>query len=206
MPTAVDETTPLWPQGAVHNTDHLGELHPEDDQNDEVETTHTVPRYSTVEHGPPADPWRISYWIMAFQGASMLLPWNGNNPHFTQKNKKHAGETWGRHKLTVSLFMYHACLVFITAQGFFKLRFTGSPYEDNFQNYFSIAFMGTNLLVVGSSILIQKQVGQQRIRFVCFKIWWMRAKTQIRVRALVQKSTAPLLFFSFLFYPLGRSA
>ncbi|KAF8926536.1 hypothetical protein BGZ58_011108 [Dissophora ornata] len=123
MPTAVDETTPLWPQGAVHNTDHLGELHPEDDQNDEVETTHTVPRYSTVEHGPPADPWRISYWIMAFQGASMLLPWN----------------------------------VFITAQGFFKLRFTGSPYEDNFQNYFSIAFMGTNLLVVGSSILIQKQ-------------------------------------------------
>jgi equilibrative nucleoside transporter 1/2/3 len=49
-------------------------------------------------------------------------------------------------------------IVFITAQGFFKLRFTGSPYEDNFQNYFSIGFMGTNLLVVGSSILIQKQV------------------------------------------------
>ncbi|KAF9350682.1 hypothetical protein BGX26_011193 [Mortierella sp. AD094] len=47
--------------------------------------------------------------------------------------------------------------VFITAQGFFKLKFAGSPYEDNFQNFFSIAFMGTNLLVVGSSILIQKK-------------------------------------------------
>ena len=48
--------------------------------------------------------------------------------------------------------------MFITAKGFFQLRFMGSPYEDNFQNYFSVAFMGTNLLVVGSSILIQKQV------------------------------------------------
>ncbi|KAK3804897.1 MAG: nucleoside transporter-domain-containing protein [Benniella sp.] len=47
--------------------------------------------------------------------------------------------------------------VFITAQGFFKLKFAGSSYADNFQNYFSIAFMGTNLLVVGSAILIQKQ-------------------------------------------------
>ncbi|KAF9174907.1 hypothetical protein BGX21_008827 [Mortierella sp. AD011] len=47
--------------------------------------------------------------------------------------------------------------VFITAQGFFKLKFTGSPFENNFQNYFSVAFMGTNLLVVGGSILIQKK-------------------------------------------------
>lgn len=55
-------------------------------------------------------------------------------------------------------------VVFITAQGFFKLKFTGSPYEDNFQNYFSIGFMGTNLLVVGSSILIQKQVINRETR------------------------------------------
>ncbi|KAG0242092.1 hypothetical protein BGX31_000616 [Mortierella sp. GBA43] len=47
--------------------------------------------------------------------------------------------------------------VFITAQSFFKLKFTGSPYEQNFQNYFSVAFMGTNLMVVGGVILIQKQ-------------------------------------------------
>ncbi|KAF9412329.1 hypothetical protein BGZ76_005194, partial [Entomortierella beljakovae] len=46
---------------------------------------------------------------------------------------------------------------FITAQSFFRMRFAGSPYEDNFQNYFSIAFMGTNLFVVGSSIMIQKE-------------------------------------------------
>ncbi|KAF9344388.1 hypothetical protein BGX34_005738 [Mortierella sp. NVP85] len=45
--------------------------------------------------------------------------------------------------------------------GFFKLKFAGSPYADNFQNYFSIAFMGTNLLVVGSAILIQKQTDYQ---------------------------------------------
>ncbi|KAG0361008.1 nucleoside transporter-domain-containing protein [Gamsiella multidivaricata] len=123
MPAAaVDETTPLWPQNGDHNSNHLGESQPDDD-NDEYETSHLLTRHRTVEQGPPADPWRISYWIMVLQGASMLLPWN----------------------------------VFITAQGFFKLRFTGSPYENNFQNYFSIAFMGTNLLVVGSSILIQKQ-------------------------------------------------
>ncbi|KAF9903530.1 hypothetical protein EC991_003735 [Linnemannia zychae] len=119
---AVDETTPLWEQGAVHNTNHLGERDDTDNDNDD-QTTPLLLRHNTVELGPPADPWRISYWIMVIQGASMLLPWN----------------------------------VFITAQGFFKLKFTGSPYEDNFQNYFSIGFMGTNLLVVGSSILIQKQ-------------------------------------------------
>ncbi|KAG0374749.1 hypothetical protein BGX24_010008 [Mortierella sp. AD032] len=118
---AVDETTPLWEQGAVHNTNHLGER--EDTNDNDDYTTPLIPRHNTVELGPPADPWRLSYWIMVIQGASMLLPWN----------------------------------VFITAQGFFKLKFTGSPYEDNFQNYFSIGFMGTNLLVVGSSILIQKQ-------------------------------------------------
>ncbi|KAF9143056.1 hypothetical protein BG015_000568 [Linnemannia schmuckeri] len=123
MPS-VDETTPLWEQGAVHNTNHLGEQqHQEDDADDNDSHTTPLLRHNTVELGPPADPYRISYWIMVIQGASMLLPWN----------------------------------VFITAQGFFKLKFTGSPYEDNFQNYFSIGFMGTNLLVVGSSILIQKQ-------------------------------------------------
>ncbi|KAG0209510.1 hypothetical protein BGX28_010283 [Mortierella sp. GBA30] len=118
---AVDETTPLWTQDAAHNTNHLGEPYADDD--DEHETRHPLLRHSTVELGPPADPWHISYWIMVIQGASMLLPWN----------------------------------VFITAQKFFKLKFTGSPYEDNFQNYFSIGFMGTNLLVVGSAILIQKK-------------------------------------------------
>ncbi|KAH7049624.1 hypothetical protein BKA57DRAFT_320556 [Linnemannia elongata] len=122
MPS-VDETTPLWEQGVVSNTNHLGE-HQQDENDDNDNHTTPLLRHNTVELGPPADPYRISYWIMVIQGASMLLPWN----------------------------------VFITAQGFFKLKFTGSPYEDNFQNYFSIGFMGTNLLVVGSSILIQKQV------------------------------------------------
>ncbi|KAF9082994.1 hypothetical protein BGX23_011892 [Mortierella sp. AD031] len=120
---AVDETTPLWQQGAVHNTNHLGDQDDHDHDNNDNEDRPLLPRHSTVQLGPPADPWHISYWIMVIQGASMLLPWN----------------------------------VFITAQRFFKLKFTGSPYEDNFQNYFSIGFMGTNLLVVGSSILIQKQ-------------------------------------------------
>ncbi|KAF9431136.1 hypothetical protein BGZ94_008286 [Podila epigama] len=119
-------TNPEWPEGAIHNTNHLGELAPEVDEDDGCEGHERRPllahRY-TAELGPPADPWRLSYWIMVLQGASMLLPWN----------------------------------VFITAQGFFQLRFTGSPYEHNFQNYFSVAFMGTNLLVVGSSVLIQKQ-------------------------------------------------
>ncbi|KAG0291019.1 hypothetical protein BGZ97_006008 [Linnemannia gamsii] len=122
MPS-VDETTPLREQGAVYNTNHLGEQQDDNDNDNDDQTTPLLLRHNTVELGPPADPWRLSYWIMVIQGASMLLPWN----------------------------------VFITAQGFFKLRFTGSPYEDNFQNYFSIGFMGTNLLVVGSSILIQKQ-------------------------------------------------
>ncbi|KAF8938673.1 hypothetical protein BGZ47_008468 [Haplosporangium gracile] len=123
MPS-VDETTPLWEQGAVHNPNNLSEQqHQQDDTDDNDSQTTPLLRHNTVEPGPPADPYRISYWIMVIQGASMLLPWN----------------------------------VFITAQGFFKLKFTGSPYEDNFQNYFSIGFMGTNLLVVGSSILIQKQ-------------------------------------------------
>ncbi|KAG0047880.1 hypothetical protein BGZ83_007145 [Gryganskiella cystojenkinii] len=118
MPEA-DETTPLFSQDVV-NLDRNGD--PEAHETDSL-LNHSLPRHSTVELGPPADPWQISYWIMVIQGASMLLPWN----------------------------------VFITAKGFFQLRFMGSPYEDNFQNYFSVAFMGTNLLVVGSSILIQKQ-------------------------------------------------
>ncbi|KAG0253435.1 hypothetical protein BG011_006383 [Mortierella polycephala] len=125
MPAAApeDETATSWPQDAVHDTNHLGEPQQLDpDEDNELETAPLL-RHSTVELGPPADPWHLSYWIMIIQGASMLLPWN----------------------------------VFITAQGFFRLRLKGSPYEDNFQNYFSIGFMGTNLLVVGSSILIQKQ-------------------------------------------------
>ncbi|ORZ07957.1 nucleoside transporter-domain-containing protein [Lobosporangium transversale] len=118
MSATADETTPLWPEGAVHNANHLGEH-----EDDEHEINYDLPRHRSFEHGPPADPWRISYWIMVIQGASMLLPWN----------------------------------VFITAQEFFKLRFRGSPFEHDFQNYFSVAFMSTNLIVVGSSILIQKQ-------------------------------------------------
>ncbi|KAG0346318.1 hypothetical protein BG004_001936 [Podila humilis] len=117
MPAAANETTPLWPHGA--NTNQHGE--PEDEHDEDGceghETRRLLPRHNTIELGPPADPWRLSYWIMVLQGASMLLPWNG----------------------------------------FFQLRFKGSPYESNFQNYFSVAFMGTNLLVVGSSILIQKK-------------------------------------------------
>ncbi|KAF9125080.1 hypothetical protein BGX30_000626 [Mortierella sp. GBA39] len=134
MPS-VDETTPLRGQGAVHNTNHLGE-HQQDENDDNDNHTTPLLRHNTVELGPPADPYHLSYWIMAIQGASMLLPWNG---------------------------VYLICKFdsleekFITAQGFFKLKFAGSPYEDNFQNYFSIGFMGTNLLVVGSSIMIQKQ-------------------------------------------------
>ncbi|KAF9179628.1 hypothetical protein BGZ51_006749 [Haplosporangium sp. Z 767] len=126
MPAAAaddDETATSWPQDAVHSTNHLGEPEQQDPDGDNELETAPLLRHSTVELGPPADPWHLSYWIMIIQGASMLLPWN----------------------------------VFITAQGFFKLRFTGSPYEGNFQNYFSVGFMGTNLLVVGSSILIQKQ-------------------------------------------------
>ncbi|KAF9107061.1 hypothetical protein BGX27_008888 [Mortierella sp. AM989] len=123
MPTAADESTPLWSQSAVHNTNHLNDPQPDLEDDDSDLETHSLLRHTSVEHGPPADPWHISYWIMVLQGASMLLPWN----------------------------------VFITAQGFFKMKFTGSPYEENFQNYFSIAFMGTNLIVVGSSILIQKK-------------------------------------------------
>ncbi|KAF9202129.1 hypothetical protein BGZ49_007666 [Haplosporangium sp. Z 27] len=122
MPAAADETTPLWSQGD-NNTNPLEVDQIDNEDSDDDLETHSLIRHTFVEHGPPADPWHISYWIMVLQGASMLLPWN----------------------------------VFITAQNFFKLKFAGSPYEDNFQNYFSISFMGTNLLVVGSSILIQKK-------------------------------------------------
>ncbi|KAF8950068.1 hypothetical protein BGZ46_004777 [Entomortierella lignicola] len=122
MPAAADETTPLWSQGD-NNTNPLEVDQIDNEDSDDDLETHSLIRHTFVEHGPPADPWHISYWIMVLQGASMLLPWN----------------------------------VFITAQGFFKLKFAGSPYEDNFQNYFSVSFMGTNLLVVGSSILIQKK-------------------------------------------------
>ena len=73
---AVNETTPLWPQDAT-NTNHRGEPYTEDD--DEHEPQHSLLRHNTVELGPPADPWRISYWIMVIQGASMLLPWNGKH-------------------------------------------------------------------------------------------------------------------------------
>lgn len=75
MPS-VDETTPLWEQGAVHNTNHLGE-HQQDEHDDNDNLTTPLLRHNTVELGPPADPYRISYWIMVIQGASMLLPWNG---------------------------------------------------------------------------------------------------------------------------------
>ena len=75
MPS-VDETTPLWEQGVVHNTNHLGE-HQQDENDDNDNHTTPLLRHNTVELGPPADPYRISYWIMAIQGASMLLPWNG---------------------------------------------------------------------------------------------------------------------------------
>ncbi|KAF9573955.1 hypothetical protein EC968_007641 [Mortierella alpina] len=165
---AVDETTPLWPQDAT-NTNHRGEPYVEDD--DEHEAQHSLLRHNTVELGPPADPWRISYWIMVIQGASMLLPWN----------------------------------VFITAQGFFKLKFTGSPYEHNFQNYFSIGFMGTNLLVVGSSILIQKKapgtthiIGSLLLNAAVF--------LAILISIQMQREVDPTTYFFFAMTMLSLSA
>lgn len=81
MPAAANETTPLWSNG-VHNTTRLGETEreDEDDDCDGHETRRLLPRHNTIEIGPPADPWRLSYWIMVLQGASMLLPWNGKDP------------------------------------------------------------------------------------------------------------------------------
>jgi hypothetical protein len=78
MPS-VDETTPLREQGAVYNTNHLGEQQDDNDNDNDDQTTPLLLRHNTVELGPPADPWRLSYWIMVIQGASMLLPWNGTS-------------------------------------------------------------------------------------------------------------------------------
>ena len=38
-------------------------------------------------------------------------------------------------------------LVFITASEYFARRFTGSTYDETFQNYFSTYFTAANLLV-----------------------------------------------------------
>jgi hypothetical protein len=139
----VEETTPL-----LHRDEQV-----EDDG--ELVTSHVVPRRHTVHQGPPRDPWHLSYWIMVIQGASMLLPWNGKSR--MEGVHSIASKCLHRYARSNESSMFYG-QVFITAQGFFKLKFAGSPYADNFQNYFSIAFMGTNLLVVGSAILIQKQV------------------------------------------------
>ncbi|CAG8546456.1 23258_t:CDS:2 [Dentiscutata erythropus] len=45
--------------------------------------------------------------------------------------------------------------VFITASVFFHSRFLGSPYSDNFQNYFSIVNMGSNLLFLTHALHTQ---------------------------------------------------
>ncbi|CAG8568108.1 13763_t:CDS:2 [Dentiscutata heterogama] len=45
--------------------------------------------------------------------------------------------------------------VFITASVFFHSRFLGSPYSDNFQNYFSIVNMGSNLLFLTHALYTQ---------------------------------------------------
>ncbi|KAF9583793.1 hypothetical protein BGW38_008508 [Lunasporangiospora selenospora] len=121
MPTEADETTPLFSQGGNYDTTHLEVGHADND--DDPRRDYNLGAHRIVEHGPPADKWNLSYWIMIVQGTAMLLPWNA----------------------------------FITAKDFFQMRLEGSPYEHNFLNYFSAAYMGMNLLVVGSSILIQKQ-------------------------------------------------
>ncbi|RHZ77343.1 hypothetical protein Glove_180g133 [Diversispora epigaea] len=46
--------------------------------------------------------------------------------------------------------------VFITASVFFKSRFRGSPYEDNFENYFSFSFMGSSLISLSHALYTQK--------------------------------------------------
>ncbi|CAG8663488.1 13199_t:CDS:2 [Cetraspora pellucida] len=45
--------------------------------------------------------------------------------------------------------------VFITASVFFHSRFLGSPYADDFQNYFSVVNMGTTLLFLTYSLFTQ---------------------------------------------------
>ncbi|GJJ72040.1 solute carrier family 29 (equilibrative nucleoside transporter), member 1/2/3 [Entomortierella parvispora] len=166
---ADDETRPLSAQEV--NLTSNGDPDMDDGDESDPLLRPSLPRHSTVEHGPPADPWHISYWIMVIQGASMLLPWN----------------------------------VFITAQGFFHFRFAGSPYEDNFQNYFSVAFMGTNLLVVGSSILIQKQapgtthiIGSLLLNAFVF--------LAILVSIQMERAIDPTLYFFFAITMLSLSA
>lgn len=103
MPS-VDETTPLWEQGAVNNTNHLGE-HQQDENDDNDNHTTPLLRHNTVELGPPADPYRISYWIMVIQGASMLLPWNGVYPSLQVREAWRKGHcSFGSLLLTLFLF------------------------------------------------------------------------------------------------------
>ncbi|KAG9303670.1 hypothetical protein G9A89_018567 [Geosiphon pyriformis] len=46
---------------------------------------------------------------------------------------------------------------FITASEFFRVQFTGSPYTANFQNYFSIGYMTSNLVAFAIALNTQKK-------------------------------------------------
>ncbi|CAG8505932.1 15591_t:CDS:2 [Dentiscutata erythropus] len=50
--------------------------------------------------------------------------------------------------------------VFTTTMVYFHVRFIGTPFVDNFENYFSISFMFPNLLFLGYAIYFQKSVGK----------------------------------------------
>ena len=54
--------------------------------------------------------------------------------------------------------MHVSFKAFITASEFFRAKFSGSPYETNFESYFSIGYMANNLLFAGIAIYTQKEV------------------------------------------------
>jgi hypothetical protein len=51
--------------------------------------------------------------------------------------------------------------VFINARDYFKIRFTGSSYADNFSNFFAIGFMISNVIWLGVALKTQQQVFYQ---------------------------------------------
>ncbi|CAG8495586.1 15241_t:CDS:10 [Acaulospora morrowiae] len=60
--------------------------------------------------------------------------------------------------------------VFITADVFFRSRFAGSPYSDDFQNYFSLAYMSSNLLFLFHALYSQQTTSVSRRPIVALVI------------------------------------
>ncbi|GBC09097.1 hypothetical protein RclHR1_00860035 [Rhizophagus clarus] len=92
--------------------------------------------------------------------------------------------------------------VFITASVFFHESFRGSAYENNFQNYFSAVFQGSNLFFLGIALYTQKLENIPR-RITIALIFMILNFLLIAISTQYVESFSPTNYFYFAVTLIG---